>query len=152
MGLKHHRHVVRGSDRKRKMGSEEEEEAPLGPVVFDHAVINLPATGLDFVDVFKGLFPRKVWQDRALPMVHCYTFVGKDLLDAESSLRELKVDEREVKEALFKGVVRRVETLLGTKFEGEDRGPVVREVRDVAPNKRMVLISFRVPARAAYSE
>ena len=108
-------------------------------------------TGLDFVDVFRGLFDRDRWGDRALPQVHCYTFVGKQLDQSEAETAEgVEVAEAEVRARLFRGVVRRVEELLQCEFPEKEQ-PEIREVRDVAPNKRMVLVSFRVPEAAAFA-
>ena len=140
--------------------SAESAPPPLGtavdrPVLFDHAVINLPASGLDFVDVFRGLFDESVWKGRSLPYVHCYTFVSKQEAPSKDSNESehnisLPQDEKSVRERLFQTVVDRVETLLGCNFINCAEKPVVREVRDVAPNKRMVLISFRIPEEAAF--
>ena len=41
--------------------------------VWQHAVMNLPRTAVEFCDAFRGAFPQRTWQDR-LPLVHCYTF------------------------------------------------------------------------------
>ncbi|QDZ22378.1 tRNA (guanine(37)-N1)-methyltransferase [Chloropicon primus] len=141
------RHVTSRNGKRKKGPNGEEVQEP--PLLFNHAVINLPATGLDFVDVFRGLFDRRVWKETDLPRVHCYTFIGKQLPEPEGAARPAMSD-KEVKEILFRGVVERVEGLLGVNFS-DDEAPLVREVRDVAPNKRMVLISFRVPAEAAFS-
>ena len=80
-------------------------------VVFQHAVINLPASGLDFIDCFASV------QSSPSAFVHCYTFVPPDG---------------------FGGPVEKAERL-------GYRNATVREVRDVAPNKRMVLLSFQLP-------
>lgn len=47
---------------------------PIEPVLFDHAVMNLPASAIEFVDAFRGAFNAGVWEGRPLPLVHCYTF------------------------------------------------------------------------------
>jgi tRNA (guanine37-N1)-methyltransferase len=49
-------------------------DIPAGGILFDHVIMNLPATALDFLDVFKGCFNEARWRDRPLPSIHCYTF------------------------------------------------------------------------------
>lgn len=36
--------------------------------------MNLPASAIEFLDAFNGAFSPDTWQNRQLPMVHCYTF------------------------------------------------------------------------------
>ena len=102
---------------------------PAQGVLFDCAIINLPATGLEFVDVFRGAFAHDEarWRARSLPLVHCYTFVHSSQADHSA--------------------VARAEVLLGAKLPDA----TTREVRDVAPNKRMVRLTFRVPEEAAFA-
>ena len=81
------RHIVQQQEgeRERETETETETETEGGhqnvnhAMIFNHAVINLPASGLEFIDVFRHLFEERLWRGREkdLPHVHCYTFIGK---------------------------------------------------------------------------
>ena len=89
---------------------------------FDHVVMNLPASAVEFLDAFTGAFAHTLWAGRPLPLVHCYSF----LRDGETA-NDLRT---------------RAETALGGAI-GADWLVVVD--RDVAPHKQMVCASFRAP-------
>ena len=110
------------------MTPEEDEGAPPAGAVFDHVTMNLPASAIEFLDVFKGAFDRATWGDRKLPTIHCYTFKRAD---------ETKDD-----------VIKRGEGHLGARMAS----PRVREVRDVAPNKIMLCLSFTLDPEVAFGE
>lgn len=105
------------------------------PAVFHHAVMNLPASATEFLDVFRGLFAdrRDHIPPEDLPHIHCYCF-SKD--DGEEG-HDFAVD-----------AVRLCEIGLGGAIEPEHCS--VHEVRDVAPRKRMLCVSFRLPAAIAF--
>ena len=109
-------------------GADDDDGEPPAGATFDHVMMNLPASAIEFLDAFKGAFDRGVWGDRALPTVHCYTFKKA----AET----------------FDDVVRRGEGYLGGKIVD----PKIREVRDVAPNKIMLCLSFAVTPEVAFAE
>ena len=109
-------------------GADEDDGEPPAGATFDHVMMNLPASAIEFLDAFKGAFDRGVWGDRALPTVHCYTFKKA----AET----------------FDDVVRRGEGYFGGKIVD----PKIREVRDVAPNKIMLCLSFAVTPEVAFAE
>lgn len=44
-----------------------------GGMIFQHAVMNLPASAVEFLDAFSGAFHPPTWKGR-LPLVHVYTF------------------------------------------------------------------------------
>ena len=104
----------------------DDDGAPPAGATFDHLVTNLPASGIEFLDCLRGSFDRKVWEHRELPMIHCYTFKGADETDAD--------------------VIKRGAGHLGAEIVDA----AVSEVRDVSPNKLMVLLSFRISAEAAF--
>ena len=58
-------------------GGISEARSPPGCTVFDHAIMNLPATAIEFLDSFHGAFDRDLWAGK-LPLVHCYCFQRKD--------------------------------------------------------------------------
>jgi tRNA (guanine37-N1)-methyltransferase len=94
-------------------------------IVADEVVMNLPASAVQFLDVFRGLYPPGF----RLPRVHCYTFAkGEDP-------SQIALDD--------------VQRLIGMTLP---QGSVsTHDVRDVAPNKHMICVSFALPAEYAYS-
>ncbi|KND04892.1 tRNA (guanine) methyltransferase [Spizellomyces punctatus DAOM BR117] len=98
---------------------------------FDHYIMNLPATAIEFLDAFRGfLYGRQdlVSNDR-LPMIHCHCFSRE--VDARAD------------------VIKRVESVIGASLG--DNVELVHDVRNVAPNKEMLCISFRLPAEVAFA-
>ncbi|KAG0281780.1 tRNA(m(1)G37)methyltransferase [Linnemannia exigua] len=115
--------------------------APVAPVIppahnfktFDHFVMNLPATAIEFLDAFRGLFKGREEQipepKTQLPMIHCHCFSKSE--KPEDDVRE------------------RVEAVMGGKLELDS--VKLHWVRKVAPNKDMYCISFRLPAEIAFA-
>ena len=103
------------------------ESTPPSGALFDHIVMNLPATALEFLDCLKFSFDRKTWENRTLPMVHAYAFRPPGHTDAD--------------------VISRAEGHLGCAIKNAK----VIEVRDVAPNKAMVCLSFQITPEQAFS-
>ncbi|GFR44333.1 hypothetical protein Agub_g5548 [Astrephomene gubernaculifera] len=101
---------------------------PPGGLLFDHVVMNLPASALEFLDAFSGAFDPAVWGERQLPTVHCYCF--KRGVESEAD------------------ILAKAERYLGGPLEP---GSVsIHTVRDVAPNKLMLCLSFPVPREVAF--
>lgn len=103
--------------------------------VCSHVIMNLPASSVEFLDVFQGLFesvPEGHRSSFKLPLVHCYCFV--------------KTDCEQEQEAC---ALQQVTANLGSvQLSSEDC--VVEVVRSVAPNKVMVRVSFKLPPDVAY--
>ncbi|XP_064367992.1 tRNA (guanine(37)-N1)-methyltransferase [Dromaius novaehollandiae] len=92
-----------------------------------HIVMNLPALALEFLDVFRHLLVGEPCSTAVLPTVHCYGFSKHD--DPAKDIQE------------------RAETSLGTSLDGRCS---TYPVRNVAPNKEMMCISFQIPADVLY--
>lgn len=97
--------------------------------VFDHVVMNLPATAVEFLDAFNGSFDADMWKDKDLPLVHVYAF--------------LKVDET------TDDLQKRIEKALGGCLEDDCE---FHDVRNVAPNKHMYCATLRVPRSIAFTD
>uniref|UniRef100_A0A672ZM21 tRNA (guanine(37)-N1)-methyltransferase n=1 Tax=Sphaeramia orbicularis TaxID=375764 RepID=A0A672ZM21_9TELE len=92
-----------------------------------HVVMNLPALALEFLDAFRGLLHLEAPSDENLPTVHCYGF---------SKEENPKMD-----------MVQRASCSLGFPLE---KGCSVHFVRNVAPNKDMLCVSFTVPKEVLF--
>ncbi|XP_049626356.1 tRNA (guanine(37)-N1)-methyltransferase [Suncus etruscus] len=92
-----------------------------------HIVMNLPAKALEFLGAFKALLDGQPCSPECLPTVHCYSF------------------SKETDPA--KDVRQRAENVLGVSLETCSS---VHLVRNVAPNKEMLCITFRVPAAVLF--
>lgn len=90
---------------------------------FSHVLMNLPASALDFLDVFVGAFPRALWR-APLPRIHCYCF--SKALDPQAD------------------VIQRAEQVMGCAIPGA----TAHIVRDVAPSKLMLCVEFDLPESA----
>ncbi|KAH9800457.1 tRNA (guanine(37)-N1)-methyltransferase 1 [Citrus sinensis] len=86
----------------------------------DHIIMNLPASALKFLDAFRGLIQRQYWKG-SLPWIHCYCFI-----------RANETEELIISEA---------ESALNACIQD----PIFHKVRNVAPNKAMFCLSFRLP-------
>lgn len=92
-----------------------------------HVVMNLPALALEFLDAFKGLLdPDQSLSN--LPQVHCYGFSKEN--DPQ------------------RDIVERAEASLKTNLQGQCS---VHLVRNVAPNKEMMCVSFTLPRGVLYN-
>ncbi|KAF7927831.1 hypothetical protein EAE99_005208 [Botrytis elliptica] len=112
------------------------------PNTISHFVMNLPATAIDFLPSFHGLYHKSQnlfapHTETKLPMVHVHCFAAKN----------------EDNEAANIEICERVSEKLGMKIEQGDKYETkVWDVRDVAPKKRMFCVSFRIPEEVAFGE
>ena len=107
------------------------------PRVFDHFIMNLPATAVEFLDAFKGVYEghEDLFRDRELPLIHLYCFQRKlDTLDAEAA-----------------AVFQMVSKYLGARVTADMADSEAWYVRLVSPKKKMYCATFRLPAEVAFS-
>lgn len=88
-----------------------------------HVTMNLPAIAVEFIKYFNNLFEWEEISDFSLPILHVYTFVKSD--------KSYEEGLKSIMEEYFNNV------------EKEDIQEILR-VRNVAPNKEMVRISFQI--------
>ncbi|KAH7855394.1 hypothetical protein Vadar_024339 [Vaccinium darrowii] len=117
--------ILKRGTNKRMRGSNTFHAKPWEHV--DHVIMNLPASALQFLDAFRGLIQRRCWKG-SLPWVHCYCF-----------MRSNETEEVIISDA---------ENALNARIQD----PIFHRVRDVAPNKAMFCLSFRLPEEACFNE
>ena len=101
---------------------------------FTQAVMNLPEGGVDLLSCFVGVFNETHWSRESLPQINVYAFSKSDDPERDVSTRAAES--------------------LGLGPNADALGAVgvySRRVRNVAPGKYMMLLSFQLPAEAAYS-
>ncbi|KAF1359404.1 guanine(37)-N1-methyltransferase [Lizonia empirigonia] len=125
-----------------------EKPAPLKtltqPRIFSHYVMNLPASGINFVSSFVGLYAnvpgvpveeiKKLFETRKMPMVHVHCFSTK----SDDNVQENK----EICEELSRQ--------MGYTITPDMPEVDIHDVRDVAPKKRMFCATFRLPEEVAF--
>ncbi|OAX78991.1 tRNA (guanine(37)-N1)-methyltransferase [Emergomyces africanus] len=110
------------------------------PRTFDHYVMNLPATAIEFLDAFSGLYSGmeelfEPYTDRKLPLIHVYCF--------STNSEDEAIERRDICE--------RISERIGFKITPEDTGREleIRSVRLVSPTKKMFCATFRLPPEVA---
>lgn len=118
-------------------------ESMVSPRTFDHYVMNLPATAIDFLDAFVGLYAGREdlfapGTGRPRPLVHAYCFAGNSGVDGDLPEKA--------------EICARIGERLGCEVRMEDEGleMEIYNVRLVAPNKQMFCASFRMPAEVLF--
>lgn len=118
----------------KKKGGSNFDERDLAKMRFTRVVMNLPQGSLTLLPCFVGAFDRETWPPEFLPIVHAYAFSKSDDPESDAGARAAKE--------------------LGLEEDAAALGDGVgyRRVRLVAPGKHMMLVSFKLPERAAYAE
>ncbi|KAK0729373.1 Met-10+ like-protein-domain-containing protein [Apiosordaria backusii] len=122
------------------------ETYPIPPTI-SHFVMNLPASAIEFVGSFKGIYQ---WQENLfapktetlLPLVHVHCFA----LKADDERPLIDICERLTKYLGF--TMKPGNKDYNLNGEGE---VAIHNVRDVAPAKSMYCASFRLPAAVAFA-
>ena len=95
-----------------------------------HVIMNLPAMAVEFLDIFPGLlYDVPSYLQGSIPdvFIHCHGFSKSE--DPAGDIRS------------------RVEAILGQSLVS----PEIHDVRDVAPNKEMMCISFLMPSSVLFA-
>lgn len=116
------------------------------PRTFDHYIMNLPASAIEFLTAFRGISAGhetlfSPYTKRRLPMIHVYCF---------SSNSEDEATEHA-------DICRRISESLGFEITPADmhdseRELSIRWVRLVSPTKQMFCASFRAPREVIFAE
>lgn len=120
------------------------------PPTVDHFVMNLPATAIEFLDAFVGVYAGKEHlftpnTSRQMPMIHVYCFSGHS------------EDERDDHVDICQRISDRMGFTLTVDDTVDGSGNTKREleihnVRLVSPNKQMFCASFRLPEEVAFAK
>lgn len=133
---------TKGSRRGRSEADRQPKRIPMPPTI-SHFVMNLPASALDFLHNYRGLYHGHEalftpHTETKLPMIHAHCFAAK--ADDATPLED---------------ICQRICTEIGVQLvpgDADEAGRVsIHEVRDVAPAKRMFCASFRLPPEVAFA-
>lgn len=113
------------------------------PKVFNHYVMNLPATAIYFLNNFSGLYPPELQKElpegTQMPLVHVYCFSTKSDDNVEEGKKICEEITQQLNFTMKPGRI-------------QDGDVEIHDVRDVAPKKRMFCASFRLPTEVAFRE
>ena len=118
------------------------------PRVVNHYVMNLPATAIEFLDAFPGLYAGEEHifaphTEQKLPMVHVYCFSGHSDNEVDD---HIDICER-ISERI--GYKITIDDHVGGKGNQEVE-LAIHNVRLVSPKKQMFCASFRLPREVAF--
>jgi len=117
---------------------------------FNEVIMNLPQSATEFLDVFIGLGKRigPSFDESMLPRIHVYAFSTADDVIADIAERVAGVLRCDVSHLNFQGsshIPKKMEESLSFPCWGH-------VVRDVAPKKLMVCLSFKLPLEVAMAD
>jgi tRNA (guanine37-N1)-methyltransferase len=115
---------------------------PVPPTV-SHFVMNLPASAIEFLHNFRGLYEghEKLFAphtEAKLPLIHVHCFA-------------VKADDATPLDDICQRIYKEIGVLLTPGDAEKDGQVLIHEVRDVAPAKRMFCASFRLPSEVAFA-
>lgn len=122
---------------KDKASSIVREEIFEEPSVFSHYVMNLPASAIEFLDAFRGIYTGKeeLFRGKQLPFLHVYCFSQKHDDPAQEA----------------EEVCDKVSTYLGSQIKPSDSEVEVHDVRLVSPQKKIFCVTFRLPEEVIFA-
>ena len=134
-------------------------------IIIDHVIMNLPQNATEFLDVFIGYNKRRNGVDSAkkmLPTIHVYGFSSAEdpvqdvacraALSLRCSVKELGTDVVSTSSLGIVGLSGEKENNLLADSIYKNNFVVGHHVRDVAPKKMMICLSFLLPFSVADAE
>jgi tRNA (guanine37-N1)-methyltransferase len=111
------------------------------PKSFQHYVMNLPASAVEFLDAFRETYATREAEfsphtEVKLPMIHVYCFSG----------------QKETEEQDAEAVCELVSKHLGHRITSETQDTEIHFVRKVSPKKIMFCVSFRIPPEVVFAQ
>lgn len=120
------------------------------PRTFDHYVMNLPKTAVEFLDAFRGIYANKEFlfesgtanepAPRKLPLIHVYLFTDR------RGPGTLQTEEEETE------VCRVVSEHLGHEITRTTPDVELLYARLVSPNRKYYRATFRLPPEVAFAQ
>lgn len=104
-------------------------------IPFSKVLMNFPSGAPEFLDVFRNLYSNWEGEKPKMPTIHCYCFVKGD--------NEFESARSRVRQALYGNEKKGLRTL-------PDSALRVRLVRDVAPRKVQVCVTFELPEEVGF--
>ncbi|OBZ90883.1 tRNA (guanine(37)-N1)-methyltransferase [Choanephora cucurbitarum] len=96
--------------------------------LFSHFIMNLPATAIEFLDAFRGIYKGQSIPSESLPMIHCHCFTRSS--DPVGDIKQ------------------RISQAMGSTVDIDKTH--LHWVRTVAPKKDMYCVSFRLCPEIAF--